>query len=138
VTGLQTTNQPTPRFPLADFLGMVTEETERGSATARVEVGDKHLNPHGAVHGAVMFAMVDTAMGAATMSVLGADQRCASIEVQLRFCRAVFDGGLAATATVVQEGKRVVQLQAEIRDSHGELVVLASGSFAVIGSAGPG
>jgi len=126
------TNQPTPGFPLADFLGMVIEEMKRGSVTARVEVGAKHLNPHGSVHGAVMFAMVDTAMGAATLSVLDANQLCASIEAQLRFCKAVFSGELVATATVVQEGRRVIQLQGEIRDSHDELVALASGSFAVI------
>lgn len=127
------TNQPTPGFPLADFLGMVIEETKRGSATARIEVGAKHLNPHGSVHGAVMFAMVDTAMGAATLSILDANQLCASIDAQLRFCKAAFSGELVATATVVQEGRRVIQLQAEIRDSHGELIALASGSFAVIG-----
>jgi acyl-CoA thioesterase len=126
------TDRPTPAFPLADFLGMVTEKTGRGVATARVKVTAEHLNPHGSVHGAVLFAMVDTAMGAATMSVLDEDQLCASIDVQVRFCKAAFDGELVARATVMQAGKRVVQLQAEVRDRHNELVGLASGSFAVI------
>jgi acyl-CoA thioesterase len=76
--------------------------------------------------------MVDTAMGAATMSVLDEDQLFASIDVQVRFCKAAFDGELVARATVMQAGKRVVQLQAEVRDRHNELVGLASGSFAVI------
>ena len=44
---------------------MVTEEKAKGSAIARVKVTAEHLNPHGSVHGAVLFAMVDTAMGAA-------------------------------------------------------------------------
>ena len=115
---------------------MTIEETARGSSTARVDVGATQLNPHGSVHGAVLFAMVDTAMGAATLSVLGTHQRCASIEVQLRFCKAVFGGELVATARVVQEGSRVIQLQADIRDSDGALVALAGGSFAVIGPTG--
>ena len=122
----------TPTFPLADFLGMVTEPAGRGVATARLVAGPVHINPHGAVHGAVLFAMVDTAMGAATMSVLNAGQICASIEVQLRFCKATAGGELIATATVAQQGKRIIQLQAEIRDAAGELVALAGGSFAVI------
>ena len=99
------TSRPTPGFPLAAFLGMTTEEKEKGSATARVEVTAEHLNPHGSVHGAVLFAMVDTAMGAATMSVLEEDQLCASIDVQVRFCRPAFGGELVATATVMQAGK---------------------------------
>lgn len=125
-------DRPSPLFPLAGFLGMVTEKTERGSAISRVKVTAEHLNPHGSVHGAVLFAMVDTAMGAATMSVLDEDQLCASIDVQVRFCKAAFDGELVATATVMQAGKRIVQLQAEVRDQDGGLVGLASGSFAVI------
>lgn len=126
------TNRPTPGFPLAGFLGMVTEEKAKGSAIARVKVTAEHLNPHGSVHGAVLFAMVDTAMGAATMSVLDEHQLCASIDVQLRFCKAAFDGELTATATVMQAGKRVVHLQAEVRDGEDTLVGFASGSFAVI------
>lgn len=129
------TERATPRFPLADFLNMVTEGAQRGSAVARVKVTAEHLNPHGSVHGAVLFAMVDTAMGAATMSVLDENQLCASIDVQVRFCKAAFDGELIATATVMQAGKRVVQLQAEVRDQNEALVGLASGSFAVIARA---
>lgn len=99
---------------------------------ARLNAGPKHLNPHGTVHGAVLFAMADTAMGAATMNVLESKQLCASIDVQLRFCKPAFGGELVATTTVVQQGKRVIQLQGDIRDSGGSLIALASGSFAVI------
>lgn len=126
-------DQPTPGFPLADFLGMATERARPGSAVARVKVSAEHLNPHGSVHGAVLFAMVDTAMGAATMSVLDEGWLCASIDVQVRFCKAAFDGELVATANVMQAGKRIVHLLAEIRDQDGALVGLASGSFAAIG-----
>lgn len=132
------TERPTHEFPLADFLGMVTEETEKGSAVSRVKVAPGHMNPHGSVHGAVLFAMVDTAMGAATMSVLAEGQLCASIDVQMRFCKAAFDGELVARATVRQAGKRIVQLQAEVRDQDDALVALASGAFAVIGRADGG
>lgn len=126
------TPEPTASFPLATHLGMVTNVTAPGEASAHIAVTPEHLNPHGAVHGAVLFAIVDTAMGAATMSVLGSDQWCASIDVQLRFCKAVFEGTLLGTATVVQAGKRIVHLNAEIRDQSEDLVGLATGSFAVI------
>jgi acyl-CoA thioesterase len=70
------------------------------------------------------------------MSVLDEGQLCASIDVQVRFCRAAFDGSLVATATVMQAGKRIVHLQADVRDQDGVLVALASGSFAVLGRSG--
>lgn len=122
-----------PVFPLAEHLGMVVEEVEPGVATARVQVTPGHLNPHGALHGAVPFAMLDTAMGAATMSVLDKERNlCASIDVQLHFCKAVFGGEVTGTVRVVQAGKRVVHLQGEVRDAAGDLVAFGSGSFAVL------
>lgn len=130
------TDQPTPTFALSSFLGMATEQTGTGQAVARVTVTPDLLNPHGSLHGAVLFAMVDTAMGAATLSVIDDTSSCASIDVQVRFCKAVFDGELVATATVMKAGKRVVHLRAEVRDLDDALVGFASGSFAVITRSG--
>jgi acyl-CoA thioesterase len=121
-----------PHFPLAEFLGMTVEPSEPGTARAAVTCTAAHLNPHGTVHGAVMFTMVDTAMGAATMSVLDDKHWCASIDVQLRFCRPAFGGLLVATAEVVHAGKRVVHLEGRVHDQAGELVATASSSFAVL------
>lgn len=64
---------------------MAIEESEKGVAIAPVEVAVEHLNRHGAVEEAVLFAMVDTVLGAATMS---GQHLCASIDVQVRSCGA--------------------------------------------------
>lgn len=128
-------DRSTPSFPLADFLGMETRRTGEGTATARLEIGPEHLNPHGSVHGAVLFALIDTAMGAATLSVLPPGQLCASIDVELRFCRPRAEGVVVATAQVLHAGKRVVHLEARVHDEPaGELVAFATGSFAVVGA----
>jgi len=126
------TDRVAAEFPLATFLGMTIERTAPGAAAARLTVRSEHLNPHGSVHGAVLFAMVDTAMGAATLSVLEEGTLCASIEVQLRFCKPVFEGVLVAATEVLQAGKRIVHLEGRVHDARGELVGLATGSFAVI------
>jgi uncharacterized protein (TIGR00369 family) len=99
---------------------------------AAVEITPALHNPNGVVHGAVLFAMVDTAMGAATMSSLDEGLACASIEVHLRFLRAAAAGRLTAEVSVVKGGRRVVQLEGRVRDESGELIATASGSFAVI------
>jgi uncharacterized protein (TIGR00369 family) len=119
-------------FPLQGHLGMTIGNPSPGVGTATVLVSPAFHNPNGVVHGAVLFAMVDTAMGAATMSALDAGLACASIEVHLRFLRAAATGRLSADATVVKAGRRVVQLDARVRDEAEELVATASGSFAVI------
>lgn len=119
-------------FPLQDHLGMVITSPERGVGVATLEITPALHNPNGVVHGAVLFAMVDTAMGAATLSTLDAGLACASIEVHLRFLRAAPSGCLEAEVNVVKGGRRIVQLDGRVRNEAGELIATASGSFAVI------
>ena len=71
-------------------------------------------------------------MGAATLSVLDASSVCATIEIQTRFFAPVFGGSLEADVVVLKAGRRVVQLEASVRDGSGEAVARAGGSFAVI------
>lgn len=121
----------TPDFPLASFLGLTVDRPEGGVAAARLTAGNAHVNPHGVVHGAVLFALVDTAMGAATYSVMPEGAICASIEVQLRFLSpATIGAELAADVRVVKAGSRIVHLDARVH-ADGALVATAAGSFAV-------
>lgn len=117
-------------FPLKEFLGFEIERGE-GSAVASLELGDDHMNPIDVAHGAVAFALMDTAMGAAVMSVVGDDKRCATIEIHTRFHRGARAGRLTAEATVLTAGRRVVQLEARTTGDDGRLVASATGSFAV-------
>jgi uncharacterized protein (TIGR00369 family) len=127
----------TPSFPLSRFLGMTVHDEGAGQARADLDAGPVHQNPHGFVHGAAVFAMVDTSMGAAAMSMLGPDQRCSTIELHLRFLRPVVDGPLNAETSVVKPGRRVMHLESRVTDSAGRLVATASSSFAVIDEATP-
>jgi acyl-CoA thioesterase len=121
-------------FPLRRFLGMELSGDEPGVGLAHVVVGPDHLNPNGVVHGAVLFALVDTAMGKSTMSVIDEPNRyCASIEVSLRFIRPAVDGRLTATATVLKRGRSVVHLESHVLDDTGRLVATAAGTFAILG-----
>jgi acyl-CoA thioesterase len=121
-------------FPLKRYLGMELHGDDPGVGYAEIEIGPVHLNPNGVVHGAVLFALVDTAMGKSTMSVI--DQPgayCASIELSLRFIRPAVAGRLLATARVVKRGRNVVHLDADVVGDDSRLVASAAGTFAVLG-----
>jgi uncharacterized protein (TIGR00369 family) len=117
-------------FPLKRYLGMDVGGDDDG--TARLTVASEHLNPNGVVHGAVLFALVDTAMGKATMNAIEPGRFCASIEVSLRFIRPAATGELTAVATVVKSGRSVVHLEARAVDDDERLVATAAGTFAII------
>ena len=121
------------QFPLRSHLGFDVEQSVPGEAMAVLDVAEHHLNPNGVVHGAVLFALIDTAMGSATMSTLAEGQACASIEVQVRFLSPVASGRLEARTRVLRAGRRIVQLESRVHvDAADAPAAVASGSFAVI------
>lgn len=119
-------------FPLKRYLGMEMADAGRGVGVARVRPAEQHQNPNGVVHGAVVFAMVDTAMGKATMDVIDDGRFCASVDVQLRFIRPASGGVLEAEATVLKKGRSVVHLEARVVDDRDRLIATAAGTFAII------
>lgn len=119
-------------FPLKRHLGMEVGGDEPGVGVARIAVGSDHLNPNGVVHGAVLFALADTAMGKATMNGIEPGRFCASVEVSLRFIRPAAAGELTATANVVKRGRNIVHLDARVVGDDERLIASAAGTFAII------
>ena len=72
-------NGGSPSFPLQEFLGMKLTTDEPGTGVAHLTLGEQHANPNGVAHGSVIFALVDTAMGKATMSMVDDGMYCASV-----------------------------------------------------------
>ena len=103
-----------------------------GTGTASLHLGEQHGNPNGVAHGAVLFALVDTAMGKATMSTVDDGQYCASVELSLRFIRPASEGELIAEATVVKRGRNIVHLEARVHDSNDRLIATSSGTFTIL------
>ncbi len=118
-------------FPLRRWLGMDLETTEAGTTVASMTITPEHLNPNGVVHGAVPFALIDTGMGGATMSVVEPGQYCASVDVNLRYIRGSSSGRLIATTTVVKKGRTVVHLESRVVDGDDRLIATAVGTFAI-------
>jgi acyl-CoA thioesterase len=123
----------TVSFPLQGFLGMALTGDEPGTGSAHLAIGEHHMNPNGVVHGAVLFALVDTAMGKATMSVVDDGLYCASVELSLRFIRPASSGELVATAAVVKRGRSIVHLDARVHGADERLVATGAGTFAILG-----
>ena len=108
------------------------EMTERGDGTSRcrLSVAPMHLNPHGVVHGAVLYAMADQGMGAAVYSLLEPEESCATIEIKIVYMASVRNGDLSCETRVLNKGRRVAVLESEVRNGE-RLVAKALGTFAI-------
>ncbi len=114
--------------PLAGFLE-IDQDVGAGGARCRIHLDDRHLNPNGSLHGGVLFTLLDLAMGLATNTNLEQNEICATSEIHIRYLKPVFRGPVEATATVLNVGTGVVQLEAKAANAAGEIVASATGSF---------
>lgn len=119
-------------FPFARFLDMSVELGEPGRAVGFVEATEDHLNPYGIVHGGAVSALIDTAMGAAVAPMLPEGQRCATIEMQVRFLRTAGTGTLRAEAGVIKPGSTVFHVGCTVTDGANRTVATGTATFAVI------
>ena len=116
-------------WPFAEMLGMRPKSVGDGRARFELDVGARHLNPNGTLHGGVIYSVADTAMGAALFSQLDPGEQCATLEIKMNYLLPVTGGSIAAEAAVVARTKRVGVIEAKVYDDGDTLVALATGTF---------
>jgi acyl-CoA thioesterase len=121
---------PDDAAPFYEHVGMHIAQQRAGASTCTLAIRPFHFNTQGVVHGAVLFTLADTGMGAALVPALDADERCATIEVKINYFRPVAGGEVVCTSTLVHRSRSVASLEADLRVG-GELVARASGTFSV-------
>lgn len=115
-------------------LGMTClDKSTPGRTVWRVKTDDRFLNPAGIVQGGFLAAMLDSAMGASAVTVVGERKVIvANTEMKVSFLRPVKSGEvLTCTATVLKPGKIISFLEAKIVDAQDRLVATASSSYLV-------
>lgn len=118
-----------PLMPLTALLGMILTEVDQGRAVIEYEAAERHANAMGTLHGGVLCAMADTAMGVAFYTVLGENESLTTLELKINYLKPVWNGKLTATARVVKRGKTIGLLECDILDQEGQLIARASSTF---------
>lgn len=116
--------------PYADLIGLRFVEQRPGYSRCVLEIGDKHRNPNGVAHGAVLYALADTGMGVALYPALEPGQLCATIQITMNYFKPVVSGIVTCTTEVVNRGKAVAHLESRL--FVGELLVAtANGNYSI-------
>ncbi|MCU0897545.1 MAG: PaaI family thioesterase [Burkholderiales bacterium] len=116
--------------PFAELIDLKIAEQRAGFSRLTLEVGAHHLNPHGVVHGAVVYAMADTGMGCALYPTLAEGQICATIEIKINYFKPIVRGRLVCVTELVNRGKTVANLDARVY-LEDRPVALANGNYAI-------
>jgi uncharacterized protein (TIGR00369 family) len=108
-----------PAPPLMHTLDFNPSQIEKGEAIFSFMPQEFHYNPLGSVHGGVISAILDTAMGCSLHSLLEACVAYTTLELKVNFLKAVTikTGTMKAIGKVIHFGKRTGLIEARLIDS---------------------
>jgi len=128
---------PTPFSVVLDQpqgpLPFVPRANPDGTITWEYEVDPAHYNPYGALHGGVVMALLDSAMGEAVARAVHAHGRFnAAAQMTTNFLAPVMTGRLRAQAHIIKLGKRLAVVEARATAQDGTLVAVASATHSLL------
>ncbi len=121
-----------PEGTFEERLGMQIERRD-GTMVTSLVVRPDHCNPSGFPHGAVAFALADTAIGGTFVDrVKPLGKYAATVEMSARFLRPPKVGDrLTASVKVLHQGETLAAAECDVVDQDGRLIVKAMATFAL-------
>lgn len=125
------TSAPVLDHPFADLLGFEITDRGDGRCVIELDLEQRHHNPHGIVHGGVLYSVADTGMGGALVSLLSDDEICTTIEIKITYFRPAVSGRLICTTEVVNRGRKTAALESTL-EIDGRTLARAYGTFMIL------
>lgn len=125
-----------PLPPFLDTLGMGKPLLEKGKVAFPFEPKEYHYNPVGCVHGGVITAVLDSAMGCTVHSLLPAGTGYSTLELKVNFVGMVTlkNKGLLAIGRVIHLGKSTALVEADLKDDEGKVYAHATSTCMIFKS----
>ena len=107
-----------PLPPLLHTLDFEVGDIKKGQVSFFFRPQEFHYNPIGTVHGGVISAILDSAMGCTVHSMLEAGTGYTTLELKVNFLKAITtqNGHLKAEGKVIHAGGRTALVEAQLTD----------------------
>lgn len=125
-----------PYPPLLDTLDLKAVSLEKGTAVFAFQPQEFHYNTIGSVHGGVISAILDSAMGCAIHSTLEAGTGYTTLELKVNFLKAVTirSGLLKASGKIIHAGKKTALVEAQLTDEKGNIYAHGVSTCLILGA----
>jgi uncharacterized protein (TIGR00369 family) len=110
------------RSPYFSLLSMTIEKLTWGASVLEIDLGDKHLQPLGMVHGGVFASLVDAAAFWAVFTQLEDEMGLTTVEIKLNYLAPARAGRLRARGRSIKVGKTLGLGEAQVDDDEGRLL----------------
>ncbi|HJP64692.1 MAG TPA: PaaI family thioesterase [Actinomycetota bacterium] len=123
-----------PDPPIVTLIGCRVLEAEKGWIVNTMRASEWFCTGARGYHGGILAVQADLAMGGALTTILPPGTAFATLDMKVNYLRPVNPDGreLIGTARVIQSGKRVAFMTAEITDADGKWVAVASSSAMIL------
>jgi uncharacterized protein (TIGR00369 family) len=123
-----------PMPPIARTLGWTLRAVDppRGTIEVGFTGGEAFLNPAGAVQGGIVAAMLDDTMGPALFAHTEGAIFAPTLDLHVSFIRPARPGAFVGKGRVVNLGRSVAFLEAELFDAEGALIARATATARVM------
>lgn len=91
-----------------------------------VKISEDALNPYNFVHGGLIYALADSAMG---MCALANGKKSVTINANINYLKPTIGTTLHAVARPIKEGKNISHYEALIYNDKEELTAIANGTY---------
>lgn len=121
------------------FIGVLGLELVKVTAEeveAEWTIDERHLQPHGVVHGGVFCSVIETCCSIGAQRAVAPGTMVVGVDNHTSFVRAVRDGRLRARATPLHIGRRAQLWECVILDASRRLI--ATGRLRLMSVSGPG
>lgn len=119
-----------------NLLGMTLADIGFETCRIELEIGPRHFQPFGIVHGGVLATLLDTATFWAGFLRLPDECGLVNVDLKLNYLKAVSKGKLRAEGICRRPGRQISYTEASVYDENDEL--LAAGSSTLMALPGKG
>ncbi|MFQ5671015.1 MAG: PaaI family thioesterase [Acidobacteriota bacterium] len=112
-----------------DLLGFSMLERETGHVVLAAEVRADLKNRRGVLHGGVVSALLDSALGGAVVAGIDPEEWCATLQLSVQFVSGARHGPLRADGRLIRRTRQCAFARGEVHDAAGQLVATGQGTW---------
>jgi uncharacterized protein (TIGR00369 family) len=120
------------RSPYFSLLSMEIKELGWGTCALEVELGEKHLQPFGNVHGGVIASVTDAAAFWAVFPRVKDGMGLTTVEMKVNYLAPVQKGKLVAKGRCIKIGRTLALGEAYINSAEGNLLAHGTATMMIV------
>ena len=118
--------------PYFSLLAMEIKDLQWGTSLLEIQLGEKHLQPFGFVHGGAIASIMDAAAFWAVFPQVEKGVGLTTVEIKVNFLAPAQKGRLIANGRCIRLGKTLALGDTEIRNNEGGLVAHGTATMMVV------